>query len=383
MQPSEFSKEKPGRLLRTPQGYWAYVPGALPPTLKLTWELASAVSEADRALAELAGTSRTLPNPRLFIAPFIRREAVLSSRIEGTQASLSDLFFFEASGAREERSPDVGDVAKYVSALEYGLGRLKDLPVSLALIREMHERLMRGARGGHLTPGEFRRSQNWIGPSGCTLMDATFVPPPAAEMHEALVEFEKFLHARSRLPALVRIGLAHYQFEAIHPFLDGNGRIGRLLITLLLASEKLLPHPLLYLSAYFERNRAEYYRRLLGVSRRGHWQEWMDFFLTGVAGESRDAIDRAGRLLDLWRKYRQEFQAARSSALLLRLLEDLFSYPAVTVPGAAKRLGVTQRSAQLNIDKLVRAGVLREATGRRRNRIFVADAVIRIIERAS
>lgn len=380
MQPSDFSDSAPGRVIQTPQGYWGFVPDPLPPQLTPTWELASQLSEADRALSELAGVARNLPNPHLLIDPFVRREAVLSSRIEGTQASLSDLFYFEASGAPGLAASDVREVANYVRALEYGLARLKDLPISLRLIREMHERLMEGVRGEHLTPGEFRRSQNWIGRPGCTLTDAIFVLPPAAEMKDALSDLERYLHAPSALPPLVRLALVHYQFEVIHPFLDGNGRIGRLLITLMLCTEGLLPLPLLYLSAYFERHRREYYRLLLAVSQSGSWSDWVIYFLRGVADQSRDAIKRSDRLLNLWQQYRQRLQAARSSLLLLLLVDGLFSHPAITIAQAASRLRVTKRSAQLNIEKLVREGILQEVTGRQRNRIFVATAIVNAVE---
>jgi Fic family protein len=380
MQPSDFKKDKSGTLTKATRGYWAFVPNPLPPPLEATWTLTLENSQADRALSMLAGVARTLPNPHLLISPFIRREAVLSSRIEGTQASLSDLLFFEASGEKEIYSPDVFEVSNYVRALEYGLKRLEKLPISLRLIREIHEKLMEGVRGDHLTPGEFRRSQNWIGPPGCTLLDATFVPPPEEEMKDALDLLEKYLHAPADIPYLIRLGLIHYQFEAIHPFLDGNGRVGRLLSTLLLCADGLLPQPLLYLSAYFEEHRQEYYKLLLAVSQEGAWSEWLAFFLRGVTQQSQDAIRRSNRLLDLWKQYRQRLQSPRSSALTLQLLDRLFSHPAITVSGTAKRLGVTQRSAKLNIEKLVGAGILREETHRRRNRIFAAPEIIQIIE---
>ena len=380
MQPSDFKKDKAGKIIKAPRGYWAFVPNSLPPALRLTWELVSENSTADRALSELAGVARTLPNPHLLINPFIRREAVLSSRIEGTQASLSDLLFFEASGQKEPHPPDVREVSNYVKALEYGLKRLEKLPVSLRLIREMHQHLMEGVRGEHLTPGEFRRSQNWIGPPGCTLMEATFVPPPEEEMKEALDLFEKYLHSPSGLPPLIRLALIHYQFEAIHPFLDGNGRIGRLILTLLVCAERLLPQPLLYLSAYFEQHRQQYYDSLLAVSQAGTWSEWVAFFLRGVAQQSQDAILRSDRLLNLWQEYRRKLQSPRASALSLQLVDELFSYPAMTIAWAAKRLDVTPRSAQLNIEKLVRAEILREETGKRRNRVFVASEIVRTIE---
>ena len=380
MQPSDFGKDKSGQLINAPQGYWAFNPAPLPPPLTITWELAGEISEADRALSELAGVARMLPNPHLLISPFIRREAVLSSRIEGTQASLSDLFFYEASQTAEHRTADVQEVANYVHALEYGLARLADLPISTRLFREMHERLMEGVRGQHLTPGEFRRSQNWIGSPGCTLMEATFVPPPVQEMHEALSELERFLHTKSPLPPLVRLALIHYQFEAIHPFLDGNGRIGRLLLTLLFCTEGLLPQPLLYLSAYFERRREEYYQGLLGVSQRGQWMQWITFFLRGVALQSRDAIRRSTLLLDLQKEYRDKLLGERSTALTQQLMESLFSYPALTVAQATERLGTTTRTAQLSIDKLLDQNILREVTGKLRSRVYVASRVVEIIE---
>ena len=305
---------------------------------------------------------------------------MLSSRIEGTQASLSDLLFFEASGESGDYPVDVVEVSNYVKALEYGVERLEKLPVSLRLIREIHKQLMEGVRGEHMTPGEFRRSQNWIGAPGCTLMEASFVPPPEAEMKEALGQFEKYLHTPSQLPPLIRLAMLHYLFEAIHPFLDGNGRVGRLLLTLVLCADGLLPKPLLYLSAYFERHRQRYYELLLAISQRGAWSEWITFFLRGVAEQSHDAIRRSNRLIDLWQEYRQKLQSARTSSLSLRLVDDLFSYPAITVAWAAKRLKVTPRSTQLNIEKLVSHGIIREATGRRRNRIFVAPEIINILE---
>lgn len=380
MQPNEFSAAAPGKVIKTLQDYWAFVPDPLPPSLEIDWALAAQISEADRALSELAGVARTLPNPHLLIGPFMRREAVLSSRIEGTEASFSDLLFFEAAGISDPRAPDVREVANYVRALEYGLQRLKEFPLSLRLIREMHERLMAGVRGEYLTPGEFRRSQNWIGPPGCTLNEATFVPPPEAEMNHALDEFERYLHASASLPPLVRLALIHYQFEAVHPFLDGNGRIGRLLITLLLCADGLLAEPLLYLSAFFERNRQDYYRYLLAVSQAGQWREWIAFFLRGVADQSRDALRRSSHLLNLRETYRGKLQTVRAPALLLQLTDELFAYPVVTVPQAAKALKVTQRSAQSNINKLIKAGILREITGQQRYRVFIAPEIIRVID---
>jgi Fic family protein len=385
MNPDDFTKEKPGRLMRAPQGYWAFVPDPLPPPLSIDWDLANRLSEADRALSELGGLARNLPNPHLLIGPFVRREAVLSSRIEGTQASLSDLFFFEAAHSEKmappkKPLPDVQEVANYVKALEYALKRSKDLPLSLRLIRELHEILLSGARGGNQTPGEFRRSQNWIGPPGCTIMEAIFVPPPPQEMMEVLGELEKYLHGSPKLPPLVRIALAHYQFEAIHPFLDGNGRIGRLLISLLLCHEGLLVQPLLYLSAFFEKRRLEYYQRLLAVSTAGKWRAWIEFFLEGVVDQSGDAMHRTDQLIGLWQAYRTKLQEARSSALLLQLVDRLFESPVLSVPAAARSLKVTHRSAAKLMEKLVGSGIVTEMTGRERYRLYAAKEIINTIE---
>lgn len=376
-----FRNSPAGHVVRARGGYWAFMPNPLPPPLTWAPELVATLSEADRALGELAGLGRSLPNPHLLIRPFVRREAVLSSRIEGTQASLSDLYAYEAVQlALFEGPPDVREVYNYVRALEYGLERLQDLPLSLRLIREIHARLMEGARGEHQTPGEFRRSQNWIGPPGCTLNDAPFVPPPVPEMHEALDAFEKFLHTPSSLPPLVRLGLIHYQFEAIHPFLDGNGRIGRLLITLLLCAWDLLPEPLLYLSAYFEAHRQRYYDLLLAVSQQGAWEEWLTFFLRGVAVQARDAVIRARRLQDLRERYREQFQTARAAARLLQVVDLLFAQPVLTIGRVAEALGVSFPAARQYVSQLEQVGLLHEITGQARNRVYQADEVLRTIE---
>lgn len=381
MDPARFSKDAGGKLVSIGQKQWAFLPSPIPPKLEITWELAERLSDADRALGELAGVGRTIPNPHLLIAPFTRREAVLSSRIEGTQATLTELFSAEASARKEGPSEAVREVGNYVSALEYGLKRLKQLPVSLRLIQELHARLMKGARGESLSPGEFRRAQNFIGPPGCKLENATYVPPPFPQMKEALDRFEKYLHEETKaLPPLVRLSLIHYQFEAIHPFWDGNGRIGRLLITLLLCSEALLPQPLLYLSAYFERNRREYYRLLLDISQTGNWTDWVRFFVTGISEESQDAVARSNQLVALRQDYRQKLQAEKFPGHALELMETLFTQPVVTVQAAQQRLKVTARAAQQNVDKLVRAAMLTEVTGKARYRVYVAKKIIQVVE---
>ncbi|MFQ5804219.1 MAG: Fic family protein [Candidatus Methylomirabilales bacterium] len=376
----DLQESTAGRCVKTPQGYWAFVPNPLPPEIPYNPELTALLSEADRTLGQLAGVGRLLPNPHLLVAPYVRREAVLSSRIEGTQASLGDLFFFEAAPAEPPRVPDVREVYNYVRALEYGLARLKDLPLSSRLVREIHARLMEGVRGAHLTPGEFRQSQNWIGPPGCTLHEATFVPPPLHEMKDAMGLWEKYLYSESPEPPLVQCALMHYQFEAIHPFLDGNGRVGRLLITFFLCERGHLPQPLLYLSAFFEGYRDEYYRRLLAVSQQGDWPGWIAFFLRGVSEQATDAVQTAERILDLQSAYRERIQGRRSPGPTLDILGGLFVNPYVTITGARKKYGVNFHTAQAAIDLLCEAGILREVTGRQRNRIYCAEELLRTIE---
>jgi len=382
MRHKDFQDHQGGKVRRVPgREYWAYYPAPLPPRLEWDSHLAEALSRAAGSLGELKGISRGLANPDLLIAPFIRREAVLSSRIEGTQASLSDLFTYEAVQlSMFERQTDVKEVHNYVRALEHGLERMKTLPISLRLIRELHERLMAGVRGEKRDPGDFRRTQNWIGPAGCSLDEAAFVPPPPEDMHQALQELEEYLHTPSSLPPLVRIALIHYQFEAIHPFLDGNGRLGRLLIVLLLCAWELLPQPLLYLSAYFQRRRQSYYDHLLAVSQRGAWQEWLAFFLEGIYEGSRDAITRSRRLLDLREGFREKFQDRRTSARLLQVIDLIFSRPILTINGLATALeGMDYQSAYRYINTLEEEEVLREITGQARNRVYQADAILKAI----
>jgi Fic family protein len=389
MQHERFRNSPSGQILSVGRGearYWAFVPHPLPPELAPDIELMGALSDASYALGELAALGRTMSNPHLLINPFVRREAVLSSRIEGTQAGLSDLYAFEAGQmplpgfAPAPADSDVREVANYVVALEYGLQRLSTLPVSLRLLRELHERLLRGVRGERAAPGEFRRTQNWIGQPGCTLDDAQFVPPPVSEMDPALDALEKYLHAEDQVNRpLVRLAFIHYQFEAIHPFLDGNGRIGRLLISLLLVDWGLLPLPLLYLSAYFERHRDKYYDLLLAVSERGAWRDWAPFLLHGVADQAADAGTRVKRLEDLRSSWRDRLVQARSSSLPLALVDALFLQPLITIPKAEKILGVTYRAAQLNVAKLVDAGIIRQIGDSSYGKTYVAEDILRIV----
>jgi len=388
MDPQRFRGSPAGRVVRVGQGeaaYWAFVPHPLPPNVPPDWELTRTLSEADRALSQLAGLGRTMPNPHLLIGPFVRREAVLSSRIEGTRAGITDLYAYEAGQlplpGMEAPPPEseVREVLNYVNALEYGLERVKTLPVSLRLIQELHRELMVGVRGEHATPGEFRRSQNWIGPPGCTLREATFVPPPVPEMHEALHALETYLHRADVYPPLVRLALVHYQFEAIHPFVDGNGRIGRLIISLMLVEWDLLPLPLLYLSAYFHRHRQEYYDLLLRVSERGAWRDWLLFFLRGVADQAKDAATRARKLQDLREDWHRRLAQARTSALALRLADALFQTPVLTIPQAQRLLGVTYPGAQRNVEKLVQVGILQLVGGTSYGKTYTAPELLDMV----
>ena len=320
-----------------------------------------------------------LPNAQLLIAPFLRREAVLSSRIEGTIASLDQLVLFEVKPTRNPQNPDVGEVANYVSAMKYGLTRLEELPVSLPMIMELHEKLLTGVRGQDRRPGEFRQPQNAIGQQGRPIEEARYIPPPVAQMTQALSEFEVFLHEPTELPFLIKLALVHYQFEAIHPFLDGNGRIGRLLLSLLLCEQGYLTQPLLYLSGFLEKHRDRYIDSLLRVSQSGDWAGWIDFFLEGVAEQSIDGVERSGLLLGLREQYREKAQTARASALPLLLIDALFQVPAMTISMARTVLGVTPVSAQRSVERLVDLGILEEITGRQRNRAYLAPEIIGLI----
>ena len=367
-------------VVRAEDGSWAFVPPPLPPDVELDLYLLRHLSAADHALGLLAGAAQTLPNPHLLSRTLLRREAVLSSRIEGTQASLSDLVLFEADANTASDRGDVGEVHNYVRAVGHVLDPDRRLPLSVSLLREAHAILLTGVRGSHAAPGEFRRSQNWIGRPGCTLDDATYVPPPPERLWDCIDPFEKYLHAEQLLPPLLAVACLHYQFEAIHPFIDGNGRVGRLLVALLLSDWGLLPDPLLDLSAYLEPRRDEYYARLLAVSTDGDWHAWLRFLLTAIERQAADATARAQRLQALRDNYRAAFATARSSALLGVLIDTLFETPALTIPRAAKTLDVTHRTARLNIGKLVDAGILIEVGERTRNKLFLATGVLRSVE---
>lgn len=376
-----FNKNSPGKLIKLPDGNWAFKPNPLPPRLAYSPQLLDAVAAASTSLGELRGISDSLEDASLLLRPFLRMEAVLSSRIEGTRASLEDVLMSEGRQlALFEESGDVREVQNYVQALEFGLGRMQDLPVSLRLIRELHTKLMTGVRGNESRAGEFRTRQNWIGPRGASLADATFVPPPPKEMLAGLSTLERFIHDEKKIQDLIRIGLIHYQFEALHPFADGNGRIGRLLISLLLNQWGWMPKPAFNPSAALEAERQTYYTRLLGVSQRGEWEEWLRFFLDGMSQESRRSIKRIRALQLLRQETLSVTGRERNSDRLGLVLREFFSSPILSVRQAASRLGIAYLSAERSIQRLVELGLVREITGRARNRIFQADGIMRILK---
>lgn len=368
----------PGRRVRLAEGGWAHVPAPLPPSIEWDPALVAALSEADRLIGRLAGEGGRLPNPDVLIRPFVRREAVLSSRIEGTQATLGELLAAEAGMAVERSPADLREVGNYVVALEYGIKRLKQLSLSLRLIKELHAKLMTGVRGDRARPGEFRDIQNWIGRPGIGIAGAAYVPPPPDQVMPCLEAWERFLHDRT-LPPLVQVALAHYQFEAIHPFRDGNGRVGRLLITLFLLERAVLPTPLLYLSAFFEASRPDYYERLQGVHERGEWEAWLAYFLAGVASQAKDALSRAGRINALLAKWREGAVDAGLPAAV-RLLDRLAENPFCTVRGAADRLKVAFTTAQRAVAKLEGLGVMRQVNKGKRDRVYCAFGLLEILE---
>ena len=381
MNEARFSPSQRSYLRRTLEGHIAYFPPKLPRLFAPNPELIQALSSADRALGELSGVGKRLRNPHMLIQPYLRQEAVLSSKIEGTQSSLSELLLFEAGAESPEgRRSDLHEVANYVSALQLGLVRLTKLPISQRLIQELHARLMRGVRGGDKTPGQFRTTQNWIGAPGTPIEAADFVPPPPGNtLAESLDDWERFIHEEDALPPLVRCALMHYQFETIHPFSDGNGRIGRLLMPLFLISEGHLSQPLLYLSAYFESHREAYYHSLSEGRLSGDLGPWLTVFMQAVETQARDAAARADKLTSLESEYRSRIAKSRSS-VIYRLLDQIMTNVYVTTGDVARRHGVTYPTAQNAVSELVRVRVLKEVTGRASHRIYAATEILAVLE---
>ncbi|HEY4944178.1 MAG TPA: Fic family protein [Rhizomicrobium sp.] len=371
---SEKPSKRAGRYVSQPAGYKAFIPEPLPPQpgTQIDAEMQELLSNADRALGRLDGSIQTLPNPDLFVFMYVRKEAVLSSQIEGTQASLSDVIKAEAGILDPSRPSDVSEVINYTAAMNHGLQRLRELPLSRRLIEEIHERLLRNVRGNRMKPGELRKSQNWIGPQGCLVSEALFVPPPHDVAEQALGELEKFLHDESPIPPLIRIGLAHAQFETIHPFLDGNGRVGRLLITFFLCDQKILQRPVLYLSLYLKQHRDKYYACLQNIRDKGEWEEWLKFFLRGVFEVANQATETAKRIVSLREDHRRLIvdHFGNHAGKGMRLLERLYERLTISVNDVAALLGISFPNANALVGKFLRNNLLVEITGQSRNRVF-------------
>jgi len=371
---------------RTPSGEWksireggfAFHPDPLPPKIEWDSELVTALSRADIEIGKLTGEAKRLPNPHVLIRPYARREAVYSSKIEGTQATLGEILAVEAGAKVERSSDDIREVSNYVKALEYGLERIQSLPVSKRLILELHQILMKGVRGDHAHPGEFRNFQNWIGPLGCDVRNASFVPPPPEDLNRYLDQWERFVHNET-LPVLIHTALVHYQFETIHPFLDGNGRIGRLLITLLLCERRILEGPFLYLSASFEAQRGRYYQCLRDVSENGNWRQWFLFFLEAVVVQASDAMHRSRAInqqLDQWRSQ----LSGKRPTILIQILDLIATNPYITSRKIENALSVAYNTASKAISILQSEDILIPVDERQRDRVYVSPRLLEILE---
>lgn len=386
IEPRHHAKSmRAGRYVKQPTGYRAFIPANLPPNppIVMDAELVKLLSDADRALGRLDGVATVLPNPDLFVAMFVRQEAVLSSQIEGTQSTLQDVLAYEAESGGETQPGDVEEVVNYVAAMNHGLRRLTDLPLSLRLMKEIHEKLLRGGvRGSEWSPGDFRKSQNWIGPQGCTLATADFVPPPPHEMMQTLNNLEQFIHDRASLPVLIQCGLSHAQFETIHPFLDGNGRVGRLLITFLLCEQNILQRPLLYLSYYLKARKAEYYDRLMAIRNGGDWEGWIKFFLRGVCEVSISATNVARQIMEMREQHRQLISVeVSSSANAHKLLDHMFERPTFSINQAKEVMGCAFATASSVVEKLEELKLLHEITGQERNRLYQYQPYVSVFQK--
>lgn len=380
-------ENRAGYFMNSASGYKSFVPKKLPPDppIQFDSELQSLLSQADRKLGRLDGVTQILPNPELFVAMYVRKEAVLSSQIEGTQASFADVLSAEYNQVDDQRRDDIGEVSNYVNAMHYGLSALNELPLSLRLIRDIHKQLLQGTRGSRRNPGEFRKSQNWIGPTGCTLDNATFVPPTVPDMKAALGDLEIYMHQEDDTPALIKIALIHAQFETIHPFLDGNGRMGRLLITFWLCQQNILSQPLLYLSYYFKQNRTEYYDRLMSVRTKGDWEGWVKFFLRGIAEVADQATSSAKAILALKNTYVDTLhQMENNNAHYLRLLDALFEQPFITRADVMELLSVSNPTAGNIIATFCDMKILLDISPERsRNKLYAFIDYIRILNKGT
>ena len=374
-------RTRAGNWVKQIEGYRAFMPTQLPPkpSLIIDSELISLLTQATHNVGQLSMLTSLIQNPDLFVYVYVQKEALLSSQIEGTQCSLEDIL--EEDGTHHERRDDIEEVSNYVTAMNEGIKRLPELPVSSRLIKEIHKILMSGVRGSNKTPGDFRRSQNWIGRPGANLNTADFVPPPPDVVDTCMKDLENYIHNDDSLPPIIKAGLVHAQFETIHPFLDGNGRLGRLLITFLLCDWKILDRPLLYLSYFFKANRTEYYSKLTDVRHKGDWEGWIKFFLRGVSETASMATQTAKEIHFLHSKDRESLKSVRSTQVLTNTF-DLFCYfPIISLPQVALRLKIALPTAQRAIDKLNELGIVHETTGRQRYRRYVYRNYLEIIRR--
>lgn len=372
-----------GFFMNSAVGYKSFVPAELPPNPPIQYddELQGLLSLADRKLGRLDGVTQILPNPELFVAMYVKKEAVLSSQIEGTQASFVDVLSTEYNQADDQRHDDVKEVINYVDAMNWGLEQLASFPLSLRLIRNIHARLIHNTRGANKNPGEFRTSQNWIGPAGCTLNTATFVPPTVPDMNVALGDLELFIHQEDFIPALVKIAMIHAQFETIHPFLDGNGRMGRLLITFWLCQQNILTKPLLYLSFYFKKNRAEYYDRLIAVRKNGDWENWIKFFLRGIAEVSDEATESARAILKIKEDATNAlYKKDGTNSNYQRLLNYLFEQPFIKRSDVEQYLDVSNPTAGSILEVFCQMNILVDCTpDKARNKMYAFGKYLDIL----
>lgn len=383
----KLESKRAGMVMNTTRGYSAFIPAKLPPDppIVIDSEMQKLLSLADLKLGRLDGITQILPNPELFVAMYVKKEAVLSSQIEGTQASLVDVLNTPSSETNDRAYNEVIEVVNYVNAMNWGLQNLSTLPLSLRLIRNIHKILLEDVRGSNKNPGEFRKTQNWIGPQGCTLETATFIPPTVVEMEKAMADLENYMYEDDDVPALIKIALIHAQFESIHPFLDGNGRMGRLLITFWLCQQEILTHPLLYLSYYFKQNRLEYYDRLMAVRTKGDWENWIKFFLRGIASVSDEATESAKKIIGLQSKYSEMLlQNDKSNNNYSVLLNLLFERPIITKKEISETLGISLPTANTIVETFCNLGILYDKTpDKKRYKTFVFGEYLAILQKGT
>lgn len=359
--------------------YLSFIPKPLPPPIEFNQKLALALSKADSKLSKLSGVGMLLPNPDLLVTPYLKKEALSSSRIEGTRISLSEFYLAEAKG-KEDKEPNASEVSNYIKAMNYGLEKIRADPIDLELIKKMHEILMNQVRGKDKLPGEYRHIQNWLGRPNSKPQDASFVPPPPDTISSLLQDMIDYINTYDEMPLLIKAALLHYQFETIHPFCDGNGRIGRALIVLYLCKKNKLSRPLLYISGFFEKYRTEYIRVLAEANKKGNFREWILFFLEAIKEQSQEALDKATKLQKLKEEYRERIQKETQSTLMLQAVDKLFINPYVRITRLKKQIGATYPTAKRIVEKLMDLNILKQHNDAERNKTYLANEIMDIIE---